>query len=55
MNLPYTMIPEMVADAVKAFRPAILYPYHYGDTDVSRLVALLKGEQGISVRVRDMK
>jgi len=26
MNLPYTMTPEMVADAAKAFRPKILYP-----------------------------
>ena len=29
MNLPYTMNPEMVADAAKAFKPKILYPYHY--------------------------
>jgi L-ascorbate metabolism protein UlaG (beta-lactamase superfamily) len=54
MNLPYTMTPEMVADAVKAFRPSILYPYHYGDTDVSKLVGLLKGEKGIEVRIRKM-
>jgi L-ascorbate metabolism protein UlaG (beta-lactamase superfamily) len=26
MNLPYTMTPEMVADAAKALRPKILYP-----------------------------
>ncbi|HWU38857.1 MAG TPA: MBL fold metallo-hydrolase, partial [Candidatus Acidoferrum sp.] len=31
MNLPYTMTPEMVADAAKGFKPKILYPYHYGD------------------------
>jgi len=55
MNLPYTMTPEMVADAAKAFRPKILYPYHYGSTDTARLVELLKGEEGIEVRVRDME
>jgi L-ascorbate metabolism protein UlaG (beta-lactamase superfamily) len=55
MNLPYTMTPEMVADAARAFRPKILYPYHYGDTDPNRLVALLKDEKGIEVRVRRMK
>lgn len=55
MNLPYTMTPEMVADAAKAFRPNILYPYHYGDTDTSELVELLKDEQDIEVRIRDMK
>jgi len=55
MNLPYTMTPEMVADAAKAFRPKILYPYHYGSTDTARLVELLKGVEGIEVRIRDME
>ncbi len=55
MNLPYTMTPEMVADAARAFRPRILYPYHFGETDTARLVALLKDEKGIEVRVRQMK
>jgi len=55
MNLPYTMTPEMVADAARAFRPRILYPYHFGDTDPQRLVALLGGEKGIEVRIRDMR
>jgi L-ascorbate metabolism protein UlaG (beta-lactamase superfamily) len=54
MNLPYTMTPEMVADAAKAFRPKVLYPYHYGSTDTSALVKLLEGEEGIEVRVRNM-
>ena len=55
MNLPYTMTPEMVADAAKAFRPKILYPYHMGETDASRLTALLKDEKGIEVRIRDLR
>jgi L-ascorbate metabolism protein UlaG (beta-lactamase superfamily) len=54
MNLPYTMTPEMVADAAKAFKPKILYPYHFGDTDTSELVKLLKDEKEIEVRIRDM-
>jgi len=54
MNLPYTMTPEMVADAAKSFRPKILYPYHYGDTDTSKLLELLKDEQEIEVRIRKM-
>ena len=52
MNLPYTMTPEMVADAAKAFRPKVLYPYHFGDTDTNELVELMAGEEGIEVRVR---
>ena len=55
MNLPYTMTPEMVADAAKAFKPKILYPYHFGSTDTSELVKLLKEEKEIEVRIRDMK
>jgi L-ascorbate metabolism protein UlaG (beta-lactamase superfamily) len=54
MNLPYTMTPEMVADAAKAFQPKILYPYHYGDTDTSKLVELLQGHEGIEVRIRKL-
>jgi L-ascorbate metabolism protein UlaG (beta-lactamase superfamily) len=55
MNLPYTMTPEMVADAVKTFRPRILYPYHFGTTDTARLLDLLHGVEGVEVRMRSMK
>lgn len=55
MNLPYTMTPEMVADAAKSFHPKVLYPYHTGDTDTTAIVDLLKGEKGIEVRIRPMK
>ncbi len=55
MNLPYTMTPEMVAEAARAFRPGILYPYHYGNTDTAALVNLLKGEKDIEVRIRALK
>jgi L-ascorbate metabolism protein UlaG (beta-lactamase superfamily) len=55
MNLPYTMTPEMVADAAKMFHPRVLYPYHTGETDVAKLSALLKDQKDIEVRVRNMK
>jgi L-ascorbate metabolism protein UlaG (beta-lactamase superfamily) len=54
MNLPFTMTPEMVATAALAFKPKILYPYHFGETDPARVVTLLKNS-GIEVRVRAMK
>lgn len=54
MNLPYTMTPEMVADAAKSFRPKILYPYHYGNTNTNELVELLKSEKDIEVRIRKL-
>lgn len=53
MNLPYTMTPEMVADVARAFKPAILYPYHFGSTDTGQLVELLKDDLEIEVRVKD--
>ena len=55
MNLPYTMTPEMVADAAKAFKPRILYPYHFGETDTSKLLGLLKDNKEIEVRIRKLK
>jgi len=55
MNLPYTMTPEMVADAAKMFHPRVLYPYHTGETDVTKLPALLKDRKDIEVRTRSMK
>jgi len=54
MNLPYTMTPAMVADAALAFRPKILYPYHFGETDTNELIKLLK-DSGIEVRIRNLK
>ncbi len=54
MNLPYTMTPEMAAHAAEMVQPNILYPYHYGDTNVQELVALLNDTE-IDIRIRDMK
>ncbi|MFH2012242.1 MAG: MBL fold metallo-hydrolase [Pseudomonadota bacterium] len=55
MNLPYTMTPEMLANAAKTIKPKILYPYHYGETDTSKLVDLLKDVKEIELRIRKMK
>ena len=55
MNLPYTMTPEMVAEAAKRIMPKILYPYHFGNTDTASLVNLLKDVKGIDVRIRKMQ
>jgi L-ascorbate metabolism protein UlaG (beta-lactamase superfamily) len=52
MNLPFTMSPEMAAEAAKAINPSILYPYHYGKTDTNQLLELLKNESEIEVRIR---
>lgn len=57
VNQPYTMTVDQAVDAVKAIRPAIFYPYHYGEveekTDIDRLVRDLEGIT--EVRVRPME
>ena len=55
MNLPYTMTPEMVADAALAFRPKVLYPYHFGETDTAVLDGLMKDAGDVEIRIRQMK
>ncbi len=37
MNLPYTMTPDQAVEAINTFKPAVVYPYHYGDSDLSPL------------------
>jgi L-ascorbate metabolism protein UlaG (beta-lactamase superfamily) len=49
MNLPYTMPPEEAADAVKAFHPKIVIPYHYRGSD---LAVFKKGLDGTGIEVR---
>ena len=51
-NLPYTMTPEQCAHAAQMIKPTVLFPYHYGQTDIQQVVKLLDGS-GIDVRIRD--
>lgn len=55
MNIPYTMTPEMAADAARMIRPKILYPYHFGEADTSRIVELLRDQKETEVRIRQMQ
>lgn len=57
MNLPYTMPPQEAADCAKAFKPAIVYAYHYRgmgeptpEQNQQAFVAAMKGTAGIQVR-----
>lgn len=52
MNLPYTMPPDEAADAVKAFHPKVVIPYHYRGSDLSVFQKDLEGS-GIEVRILD--
>lgn len=55
MNLPYTMTPEQAADAAKMVHPKVFYPYHYGETDVTKLTDIMKNVKDIEVKIREMK
>ena len=50
-NQPYTMTPDQLIKAARVIKPKVLFPYHYGQTDVSTLPASLK-DDGIDVRIR---
>lgn len=50
-NLPFTMTPEQLTKAAKTIHPKVLFPYHYGNTDIQQVVKLLEGS-GIDVRIR---
>ena len=50
-NQPYTMTPEQAAAAARTIRPKVLFPYHYSETPVEKVVKLLDGT-GIDVRIR---
>jgi L-ascorbate metabolism protein UlaG (beta-lactamase superfamily) len=57
MNLPYTMPPAESAECVKAFKPKIVYPYHFAQQDLkpanknqADFVAAMKGTAGIEVK-----
>lgn len=49
-NLPYTMTPAQLIEAAETIRPKTLYPYHFGDTDLSGITPALAPE-GIYVRI----
>ena len=50
-NQPFTMTQEQLIRAAKVIKPRVLFPYHYGQTDLSGMPAALKGT-GIDVRIR---
>lgn len=50
-NLPYTMTPEQLVRAAKTVNPKVLFPYHYGSTDIQQVLQLLDSSD-IDVRIR---
>ena len=50
-NQPYTMTVEQLINAARIVKPKVLFPYHYGQTDVSDIPSRLKS-MGIEARIR---
>ena len=48
-NQPYTMTQDQLINAARIVKPKVLFPYHYGQTDVSVIAGQL---EGIDVRIR---
>lgn len=55
VNQPYTMTPEQAVKAAQMVQPRILYPYHYGETDINKVKDGLKGYNKIDVRIRNLQ
>jgi L-ascorbate metabolism protein UlaG (beta-lactamase superfamily) len=55
MNPPRTMPTGEAAEAVKAFRPKIVYPYHYRGQDPQAFADALKDTVGVEVRIRKLE
>ena len=54
MNLPYTMTVQQAAEAVAAFRPAVVFPYHHRGSDIQEFAQLvLDGGSGAEVVIAD--
>ena len=52
MNLPFTMTVTRAASAVRKFRPRVVYPYHYSDSNVNEFKRLVGTDVGVEVRLR---
>jgi L-ascorbate metabolism protein UlaG (beta-lactamase superfamily) len=52
MNLPYTMPPSEAVECIAAFKPKVLFPYHYRGSDPGELDAPLAGK-GVEIRKRE--
>ena len=50
MNLPYTMTEDAAAQWTKDFKPKIVYPYHYGMSDVNKYKAAVGKASDVRLR-----
>jgi len=47
------MTEDQAASAVSEFAPDVVYPYHYGESDLAKFSSLIGEENGVEIRLRD--
>jgi L-ascorbate metabolism protein UlaG (beta-lactamase superfamily) len=52
MNIPYTMTPQEAAGYVNAFKPQVVYPYHYRGSDLGAFEEAVTAPE-VQVRILD--
>lgn len=53
-NLPYTMTPQQLRHATEMIKPKVMFPYHYGETDINEILKATN-IPGVDVRIRSYK
>lgn len=55
VNQPYTMTTDQCIHAIHMLMPKVVYPYHYGETDLTPIVKHFDGNKEVEVRIRQMQ
>lgn len=55
VNQPFTMTPSQAVNAINKIQPKVVYPYHYGQTDLTPVVDAFKDNKNIEVRIRELQ
>lgn len=55
VNQPYTMTPAQCIRAIEMFMPKIVYPYHYGETDLTPVIDHFAHDKNVEIRIRQLQ
>lgn len=55
VNQPFTMTPQQAIHAIDMIKPKIVYPYHYGETNLDPIVKAFKDNDDIEVRIKGLQ
>lgn len=55
VNQPYTMTPEQAVHAINMIQPKIVYPYHYGETNLTPIVDAFQDNNNIEIRIKELQ